>query len=206
MNPDALIEFFHGLSPQSVVRFPKFYSADAYFKDPFNEVRSVAAVQRIFTHMFEQVAEPRFIVTEKVVDNNGAMLIWTFNFRAARWGGSEMQVIRGVSHLKFDVAGKVNYHRDYWDAAEELYMKLPVLGMLMRVLRRPLASAPDPQRPLGQRLHLDRMGLLDGSRRPMRRAPTPVLSVGHAAGENLRGIPSAMPDLPRLDAHHRLGQ
>ena len=75
MNPDALIEFFHGLSPESVVRFPEFYSVDAYFKDPFNEVRGVAAVQRIFSHMFKQVAEPRFIVTEKVVDEHGAMLI-----------------------------------------------------------------------------------------------------------------------------------
>ena len=140
MNLDALIEFFHRLSPESVARFPEFYSADAYFKDPFNEVRGVAAVQRIFTHMFDQVGEPRFIVNEKVVDDGGAMLVWTFNFRSARRGGGETQAIRGVSHLKFDTAGKVNYHRDYWDAAEELYMKLPVLGMLMRGLRRVLAA------------------------------------------------------------------
>jgi len=140
MNLDALIEFFHGLSPESVARFPEFYSADAYFKDPFNEVRGVAAIQRIFAHMFDQVGEPRFIVTEKVVDDGGAMLVWTFNFRSARRGGGETQAIRGVSHLRFDTAGKVNYHRDYWDAAEELYMKLPVLGMLMRSLRRVLAA------------------------------------------------------------------
>lgn len=68
------------------------------------------------------------------------MLIWTFNFRAARRGGGEMQVIRGVSHLKFDAAGKVNYHRDYWDTGEELYMKLPAIGTLMRGLRRVLAA------------------------------------------------------------------
>jgi len=140
MTIEALIDFFHGLSPQSVARFPEFYSADAYFKDPFNEVRGVAAVQQIFTHMFEQVGEPRFVVGEKVVDDGGAMLIWTFTFRVTRWGKGEMQVIRGVSHLKFDASGKVNYHRDYWDAAEELYMKLPVLGMLMRGLRRVLAA------------------------------------------------------------------
>jgi hypothetical protein len=42
MNLDALIRFYHALSPESVARFPEFYSADAYFKDPFNEVRGVA--------------------------------------------------------------------------------------------------------------------------------------------------------------------
>jgi hypothetical protein len=45
-----------------------------------------------------------------------------------------------VSHLKFAADGRVVYHRDYWDAAEELYMKLPAIGTLMRGLRRMLAG------------------------------------------------------------------
>lgn len=140
MNTDALIQFYHDLSLDSLPRFPEFYSTNAYFKDPFNEVRGVAAIQRIFTHMFSQVAEPRFVVTEKVVDAGGVMLIWEFYYRVRLWGKGEAQVMRGVSHLKFDPDGKVNYHRDYWDTAEELYMKLPALGSLMRGLRRMLAA------------------------------------------------------------------
>jgi steroid delta-isomerase len=31
--------------------------------------------------------------------------------------------------------GKVVWHRDYWDAAEELYAKLPAIGWLMRFLQ-----------------------------------------------------------------------
>jgi len=140
MTLDALIDFFHGLSPQSVARFPEFYSDEAYFKDPFNEVRGVAAIQRIFTHMFDQVGEPRFVVTGRVVDDGGAMLIWEFHFRVRLFGRGETQVMRGVSHLKFAADGKVDYHRDYWDTGEELYMKLPALGTLMRGLRRALAA------------------------------------------------------------------
>lgn len=140
MNLDPLIRFYHELSPQSVARFPEFYSADAYFKDPFNEVRGIGAIQRIFSHMFQQVAEPRFVVVEQLVDANGAMLVWEFFYRVRLWGKGEAQVMRGVSHLKFDADGKVCYHRDYWDTGEELYMKLPGLGALMRGLRRVLAA------------------------------------------------------------------
>jgi steroid Delta-isomerase len=140
MNLDALIRFYHELSPASLGKLVEFYSADATFKDPFNEVRGVAAIQRIFAHMFRQVAAPRFVVNEKLVDDNGTLLVWTFHYRIQRWGRSEMRAIRGVSHLRFAADGKVNYHRDYWDAAEELYMKLPVLGLLMRALRRALAA------------------------------------------------------------------
>jgi ketosteroid isomerase-like protein len=140
MKLDALIRFYHELSPESVARFPEFYSADAYFKDPFNEVRGIAPIQRIFSHMFKQVDEPRFVVTDQVVDAKGAMLIWEFCFRVRLWGKGETQVMRGVSHLKFDAEGKVNFHRDYWDTGEELYMKLPAIGTLMRGLRRVLSA------------------------------------------------------------------
>ena len=140
MKLDALIQFYNDFSPASVARFPEFYSADAWFKDPFNEVRGIAAIQHIFTHMFGQVAEPRFVVTEKVVDANGAMLVWEFFFRMKLWCEGEIQVIRGISHLKFDAEGKVVYHRDYWDAAEELYEKLPLIGSIFRFLHKTITS------------------------------------------------------------------
>lgn len=66
MNLDPLIRFYDEFTPESVARFGEFYSADAYFKDPFNEVRGIDAIQRVFGHMFSQVTEPRFVVTEKV--------------------------------------------------------------------------------------------------------------------------------------------
>jgi hypothetical protein len=140
MELDSLIRFFHEMSPASVARFPEFYSGEAYFKDPFNEVHGLPAIQRIFSHMFRQVDEPRFVVTEQLATESGAMLVWEFRFRLRSWDRGEAQCISGVSHLKFDAAGKVCYHRDYWDAAEELYMKLPLLGLLMRGLRRILAA------------------------------------------------------------------
>jgi steroid Delta-isomerase len=144
MRLDELIDFYQTLTPESVARFPEFYADNAWFKDPFNEVRGLPAIQRIFTHMFSQVAEPRFVITERVgaggTAPEGVMLVWEFCCRVRRWGREEAMMMRGVSHLKFDSAGKVVFHRDYWDTAEELYMKLPVLGGLMRGLRRALAA------------------------------------------------------------------
>jgi hypothetical protein len=140
MNLENLIRFYHGLSVDSVGRFGEFYTEDAYFKDPFNEVRGVPAIERIFKHMFTQVMEPRFVVTESIVAENGAMLVWELYYRVRLWGRGEAQVMRGVSHLRFAADGRVDYHRDYWDTGEELYMKVPGLGSLMRGLRRALAA------------------------------------------------------------------
>ncbi len=77
-----------------------------------------------------------------IADTRGAMLLWEFHFRARLSGRNREQLIRGVSHLRFAPDGKINYHRDYWDAAEELYMKLPLLGGLLRYLRSAFACRP----------------------------------------------------------------
>ena len=137
-DPQALIDWFERLSPETLDRIPQFYAADAEFKDPFNEVRGTEAIARIFRHMFAQVDAPRFVIGSRFGgegDEGGVMLLWDFHFRT-RGRRPQAICVRGASHLRFDAAGKVVLHRDYWDAAEELYAKLPVLGALMRGLQR----------------------------------------------------------------------
>ena len=111
------------------------YATNAAFKDPFNEVRGIDAISAIFAHMFEQVDNPRFVVTTRVLQGGQAFLAWEFLFTMKRFS-AEPQCIRGATHIVFGDGGMVTLHRDYWDAAEELYEKLPVLGALMRWLKR----------------------------------------------------------------------
>ena len=138
MNLERMVAFFESLTPESAGHIGAFYAAEAYFKDPFNEVRGSAAISRVFTHMFKQVCEPRFRVIDRVRTEDGAFLTWEFTFRFK--ASAPVQAVRGASHLRFDAAGKVAYHCDYWDAAGELYEKLPVVGGLMRMLRRRMSA------------------------------------------------------------------
>ena len=131
--------FFEGLSRESLTAIDDIYATDAWFKDPFNEVRGLPAIRAIFEHMFEQVDTPRFVIRDFAVTGEQAFLTWDFNFRFKRTPAAE-QTIRGASHLRFSPEGRVSYHRDYWDAAEELYEKLPVLGGVMRWIKRRAAA------------------------------------------------------------------
>lgn len=143
MNPESAVarlrEFFETLAPASLARLPELYAPDAHFKDPFNEVVGVAAIQRIFEHMYVQVEAPRFVVTEAIAQGDVAFLTWEFRFHSPVMGRGE-QCIRGATRIGFAPDGRVADHRDYWDAAEELYAKLPVIGWLMRWLQKRAAS------------------------------------------------------------------
>jgi steroid Delta-isomerase len=133
---DALATYFENITEATVPQLREFYATNAYFKDPFNEVRSVADIERIFAHMYVALHEPRFVIHTRIEQGDEAFLAWDFQFRIKRYQSEKVQTIRGGSHLRWDANGKVCFHRDYWDAAEELYEKLPVLGGMMRFVKR----------------------------------------------------------------------
>ncbi len=131
-----IVDFFEHLEPASVERMGELYTNDAYFKDPFNEVRGLHEVQRIFSHMYVALYEPHFIVTNTVTQGDQCFIVWDFKFRFKRFDTVTLQTIRGCSHLQLAGDERIAFHRDYWDAAEELYEKLPLVGALMRWLKR----------------------------------------------------------------------
>lgn len=134
-----VVHFFEHLQPSDVAQIAQLYTADAQFKDPFNEVQGIAAIEHIFTHMFEALDAPRFVITQRVHNGAQCFVTWDFFFSVPRMDKGATQIIRGATHFVLrEEAGvwRVAVHRDYWDAAEELYEKLPVVGGLMRWLKK----------------------------------------------------------------------
>lgn len=131
---DALVAWYATLTPESLPRLAEFYNEDVHFRDPFHDFRSRARLRRIYALMFERLQEPRFFIRHTVAEGNEAVLIWdmVFGLRGQQWR------IHGSSHLVFSEDGRVRLHRDYWDAAGELYEKLPLLGWLIRRVKRQL--------------------------------------------------------------------
>ena len=130
-----VIAQFESLSPQSVNQLTDLYASDALFKDPFNEVTGHDAIKHIFLHMFNQVNNPRFVIKSVLEDGHHASLTWEFKFQF-KSSPNQLEIIKGCTWFTFDQQGLIIEHRDYWDATEELYEKLPLIGSLMRWLKK----------------------------------------------------------------------
>ena len=138
-----LVEFYELLTPQTLHTLSNVYSADAHFIDPFNDVHGHAAVLQVFVHMFATLDAPRFIVSTSVAEGDECFLLWDFTFR--RQGHAQTMSVHGATHARFAPDGRVSYHRDYWDPARQIYEGLPILGSVLRWLRRRLsATVPKP--------------------------------------------------------------
>lgn len=140
MNPatrpaDRIQAAFESLTLGNLPSLVALYAPQARFVDPFNDVRGSAAVKAIFAHMFVQVSEPSFVITRIIEADNDVFMRWDFTFVAR----GKPQHIHGATHFELDSAGLITLHRDYWDAAQELYEKLPLLGSVLRWIRGRLA-------------------------------------------------------------------
>ncbi|QRX83943.1 nuclear transport factor 2 family protein [Glaciimonas sp. PAMC28666] len=143
-NLQRIVTFFETFTIDNLALIPLIYAPDAWFKDPFNEVIGLPAIKHLYTHMFVQVNDPHFVITHHMQQEDVAFLAWEFYFRMKHFS-KDRQCIRGATQLQLDKDGYITQHRDYWDAAEELYEKLPVLGSFMRLLKRGAKASEAPQ-------------------------------------------------------------
>jgi len=140
MNARALADYaayFERVAPETLDELPALLAADARFRDPFNDARGLEAIRRVFERMFETCAEVRFRVHDQALSAAAGYLLWTMTFRPrARGMGRRPWRIEGMSRVRFDAAGKIVEHIDYWDAGSQFYARLPLLGGLIRWIAR----------------------------------------------------------------------
>jgi steroid Delta-isomerase len=133
---DTYIVFYEQMTRKDLARLPAFFAKQAHFKDPFNDVVGVERINTLFHHMFDTLASPKFIIEEAIPSGDVAYIKWQFT---AKLKAKSLKLV-GVSRVVFDSDGLVTEHIDYWDASEQFYMKLPVIGSLLRFIRRQASS------------------------------------------------------------------
>ncbi len=133
-GPDwpALLDWLQTLSTQSLQEIRRYYAEQAHFKDPFNDCHGVDEIEALFAAMFTHLQQPKFTVLQALRDGDQAFITWDFDFI---YSGRALR-IHGASHLQFDTQGRIILHRDYWDAAEALFAKIPVIGGMITWLRK----------------------------------------------------------------------
>jgi hypothetical protein len=138
MNKATLVHFFETLDKDVPVEaFGTLYDDAVVFRDPFNDVKGIRAVYRIFQEMYQNLDEPRFVIREYVESGSIAYVKWNFVFHFK--GDAKESRFEGVSRLELNAEGKIVSHADFWDAAEHIYEKIPLLGSMLRFVKRKIA-------------------------------------------------------------------
>lgn len=137
MNPHLArhLDWFASLSPLTLEDIDAVYAESATFRDPFQVLHGRAAIKALYVRMFQRLQAPRFVIGTVVAQGDQAFVSWDFSFVL----GGRAQQIHGGTLLTLAADGRIAAHRDYWDAAEGVYEKLPLIGALLRVIKRRMA-------------------------------------------------------------------
>ena len=133
---DAYAAFWQALSADTLDGMDAVMAPDFRFVDPFNDVQGLEAVRRQFAHTYRRLHAVHITVHDRAVSGPTLYLRWTFAFQM-RAGGRNWS-LEGMSEVRFGADGRALSHIDHWDAAGQVYEHLPVLGTLIRLIRRRL--------------------------------------------------------------------
>ena len=131
-------EFFAAMRQADVERMGTVMTPAVHFRDPFNDLHDLEATQTVFRHMFEACQTARFTILDQAAADETGFLLWRLDFRLRRWQPERERQILGTSHVRFAPDGRAHEHRDYWDAGQQVYEQIPVLGALLRQVRKRL--------------------------------------------------------------------
>jgi ketosteroid isomerase-like protein len=131
---EPYVRFYEALTPADLDRLGEVMAHDVVFRDPFNEAIGLDQTRRVFEHMFQTLAEARFEVTDRAWSGRAWFLKWTFHARTKP--GAPAWKIQGMSEVEFGADGRVASHVDHWDAMSQILVDLPLLGPLVRLVRR----------------------------------------------------------------------
>lgn len=127
-------ETYRRLNARSLGLLTELYTDDVLFQDPFRRLEGLGELTRYFVELYAHVETCSFNFEDEVVHSQQAVLLWTMSLRHPRLNGGQTVVVPGSTHVRF--RNKIYVHRDYFDAGAMLYEHLPVIGMVIRFVKK----------------------------------------------------------------------
>ena len=130
-------QFYDEFGPAWIERIEELYAPGFVFADPFHTVKGDFATMRsYFQRILTALAHTRFITEDDATGRDGAYVRWRWEWK--RRERDPLSVVPGVTHLRFDADGRITHHTDLFDAASGFYETLPVVGGLLRQIKKRL--------------------------------------------------------------------
>ncbi len=138
---DSLSRYIHTLETLergTLAQLLALCHPDIHFRDPFNDCHGVDAFGRVMGDMFDKLDAVDFStqhVAWSANDEACALVQWTLRAKL-RALANQAWSVEGCSVLHVGGDGNITAHYDYWDAAAGLYERIPLIGFVLRSLRR----------------------------------------------------------------------
>jgi limonene-1,2-epoxide hydrolase len=115
----------------------EIYAEKVVFKDPLHKIEGINKLRLYFGKLNENLIEGSFLFTDESIFDNMAYLSWEMNLKLKR--PKKNIEASGISVLTIEDE-KIIAQRDYFDAGELFYENIPILGSIIRFVKKKIAA------------------------------------------------------------------
>jgi len=133
------INIYQTLSIDNLDLLKNIYHQDITFIDPIHKVQGYDNLVNYFEGLYENLSTCEFIIEQVIVQDSHAALYWKMSYQHAKLNKGKTVTVLGTSHIE-GKGDKVYYHRDYLDLGVMLYEQLPIIGRLIRWIKKRAAN------------------------------------------------------------------
>lgn len=139
MGIEYFTRIYSQLNSSNLESLKQLYHPDIEFIDPAHRVKGIDELMRYFSDLFSNINTCSFDISDTCQSGSEGFITWIMSFSHPKINHGRDVKVYGTSHIKFK-EDKVIYHRDYFDLGQMIYEQLPVLGVVIRFVKKKVSE------------------------------------------------------------------
>jgi limonene-1,2-epoxide hydrolase len=131
--------FYRHLDQESLSRLDELYAQDVVFIDPVTRHQGLFELSQYFSTLMENTQNCSFNIYKTNSSEETNFVTWQMTFQHKKLKAGQVIRVDGVSELQI-VGNKICYQRDYYDMGEMIYENIPLLGSVIKTIKRRLTN------------------------------------------------------------------
>lgn len=132
---EDFVKIYQNLNSGNLNMLTQIYHQDVQFVDPLHQIHGLDDLTHYFEHMYENLISSEFALVNQIEQKQQAAIYWQMHLRHKKINSGNTITVEGHSLLRRQ-DNKVIYHRDYFDIGSMIYEHLPVLGGIIKLIKR----------------------------------------------------------------------
>ena len=132
------IDFYNPLDHQRIAEgIDQIYASDVYFNDTLVTLKDRDALREHLIKTAERLDQMSLEVLQLICseNSNDVFVLWQMDAQFTLFNKPRLSSTIGISQLRVDENGLIQFHQDFWDSSQGLDQHLPLLGPATRWLR-----------------------------------------------------------------------
>lgn len=131
---EQFINIYPTLRADNLALLAEIYDDDIRFQDPLHQLQGLALLTDYFAGLYRNITDIHFDIQQVLMTGEQAAISWRMRFAHPKLAAAKLIEVDGMSHLT--LADKIIFHRDYFDVGQMLYEQLPLVGGLVRLIKK----------------------------------------------------------------------